>query len=102
MALKATQNGPSDDLTGYTPVAQLRSSGYKTGDANLNITAVLVPDPDTEDPNREIKLEIFASESRALAPGTYQFGLELIPPEGAEYAVALLSGTFRILPEIVT
>lgn len=85
-------------LTGYTPRAKMRSVSDPT--QVYTIGTSIVADPETEDADREIRMEILSSESRAIPVGSYNLALELIPPTGEDYVDLLMTAVVVITPEV--
>lgn len=85
-------------LTGYTPRARMRSVIDSAEVFTLGTS--IVADPETEDEDREIRLEILSSETRAIPTGRYNLALELVPPTGEEYVELLMTAVVVITPEV--
>ena len=99
ISMRPEQDGPPDDLTGYTPSASMRRA-IDPDAASQAITTTLVDDPDTGDPNRRVRCELLTSTTRALKTGQYRFSVELEPPAGSEYTEVILTGTIEITREL--
>lgn len=97
VSIPPSEGEPPMDLTGYTARAVMR---HVTGGEPVTLTTTLTPDPVTDDPNREIRVELFADESRTLATGRWLFSLEVDPPAGSDYTIQLLTANIVINPEI--
>lgn len=97
VSIPPSEGEPPMDLTGYTARAKMR---HATRGDSVTLTTTLTPDPETDDPNREILVELYADESRELAVGRWLFSLEVDPPAGSDYTIQLLTANIVINPEI--